>query len=84
MRRPILWGAAFLFLQSPVVMIQIGGAATGVFLLAVVVAVWYLRRRETDPRLHGGGLFRALLVVSSAAIVCLGVYTGLSVFGAFA
>ncbi len=81
---PIVWGAAFLFLQSPVLMIQIGGAATGIFLLAVVVAVWHLRRTETDPRLHGGGLFNALLVVSSVAIVLLGIYTGLSVFGAFA
>lgn len=74
---PIIWGAAYLFIQSPVLMIQIGGVMTGVFLLGTVVAVWYLRRNETDPRLHGGALFNALLVISSVAIAILGVYTGL-------
>lgn len=78
---PIIWGAAYLFVQAPVVMVQIGGVMTGVFLLAVVVAVWYLRRTEVDRRLYGGGLFNALLIVSSIAIVLLGVYTALSVFG---
>jgi hypothetical protein len=60
-------------------MVQIGGVMTGVFLLAVVVAVWYLRRTEIDPRLYGGGMFNAVLVVSSIAIGLLGVYTALSV-----
>lgn len=77
---PLVWGLAYLFVRSPVVMVQIGGVATGIFLLAVVVAVWHLRRTETDPRLYGGGLFNALLVVSSIAIVLLGIYTGLAAF----
>jgi hypothetical protein len=77
---PILWGGAYLFIQSPVIMVQIGGVMTGVFLLAAVVAVWYLRNTETDPRLHGSGLFNALLIVSSVAIALLGVYTAVSVF----
>ncbi|RKK06100.1 divalent metal cation transporter [Pseudoroseomonas wenyumeiae] len=75
---PLIWGTAYLFMRSPVLMVQIGGVATGIFLLAVVVAVWHLRRTETDPRLYGSGAFNALLVVSSIAIVLLGVYTGLS------
>ncbi|WP_442504165.1 Nramp family divalent metal transporter [Marinivivus vitaminiproducens] len=79
---PIVWGLAFLTIQSPVVMIQIGGIATGIFLLAVVVAVWHLRNKETDPALHGGGFFNAALVVSSIAIALLGVYSVLNVFGA--
>ncbi len=78
---PIIWGAAYLFIQSPVIMVQIGGVMTGVFLLAVVVAVWYLRGTEVDSRLHGGGLFNAALVISSVAIALLGVYTFLNVFG---
>lgn len=77
---PILWGGAYLFIQSPVIMVQIGGVMTGIFLLAAVVAVWYLRNTETDPRLHGSGLFNALLIVSSLAIALLGVYTAVSVF----
>lgn len=78
---PIVWGAAYLFIQSPVLMVQIGGVATGIFLLAAVAAVWYLRRTEIDPRLYGGTPFNAVLVVSSIAIVLLGVYSALSVLG---
>ncbi|MFP5068080.1 Nramp family divalent metal transporter [Pseudonocardia nantongensis] len=78
---PLIWAAAYLTIQSPVVMVQIGGVATGIFLFAAVVAVWWLRRHETDPRLHGGRTFTVLLVVSSVAIGLLGVYTMLDVFG---
>jgi len=78
---PILWGIAYLTIQSPVIMVQIGGVMTGVFLVAVVIAVWYLRQTETDPRLHGSQLFNTLLIISSVAIGLLGLYTLLSVFG---
>ncbi|QIN83917.1 divalent metal cation transporter [Rubrobacter tropicus] len=78
---PIIWGAAYLFIQSPVLMVQIGGVATGIFLLAAVAAVWYLRRTEIDPRLYGGTPFNTVLVISSIAIVLLGVYSALSVLG---
>jgi Mn2+/Fe2+ NRAMP family transporter len=78
---PIIWGAAYLTIQSPVLMVQIGGVMTGIFLLAAVVAVWYLRKTEIDPRMRGGSLFNAALVVSSIAIALLGVYTALSVLG---
>lgn len=78
---PIVWGGAYLFVQSPVLMIQIGGVATGIFLLAAVVATWYLRNTETDPAIRGGTVFNALLIVSSVAIVLLGVYTGANVLG---
>ena len=83
MALPIICGAAYLFIQSPVLMVQIGGVLTGIFLLAVVVAVWYLRNTEVDRRLYGGGLFNAVLVISSIAIALLGVYTVLSVTGIF-
>lgn len=54
---------------------------TGVFLLAVLVATWYLRRTETDPRLYGGPFATAMLVLSTLAIGLLGVYTALSTLG---
>jgi hypothetical protein len=78
---PIIWGIAYLFIQSPVIMVQIGGVATAVFLLAIVVAVWYLRNTEVDRRIRGGGLFNAALIISSIAIAALGVYTALNAFG---
>ena len=48
----------------------------GVFLLAGVVTVWYLRKAETDPRFCGSGL----LVMSGVATILLGVYTAVGVF----
>jgi len=54
---------------------------TGIFLLAVVAVVWYLRNTEADPRLYDSTPFNAILVISSIAIALLGVYTALSVFG---
>jgi hypothetical protein len=78
---PLLWAVCYLTIQSPVIMVQIGGVMTGVFLVAAVIAVWYLRRVETDPRLYGGRLFNVLLVVSSVAIGLLGVYSLLQAFG---
>lgn len=78
---PLIWGAAFLWFQSPVLMVQIGGVMTGIFLVAVVIAVWYLRKNETDARLHGTRWFTVWLLVSSVAIAAVGVYSILSVFG---
>jgi Mn2+/Fe2+ NRAMP family transporter len=78
---PLLWAVLYLTIQSPVIMVQIGGVMTGIFLVAVVIAVYYLRRTETDPRLHGGRGFAVALGVSSVAIGLLGVYTLLQVFG---
>jgi Mn2+/Fe2+ NRAMP family transporter len=78
---PLLWALCYLTIQAPVVMVQIGGVMTGVFLVAVVIAVYYLRRTETDPRLHGGRGFAVALAVSSVAIGLLGIYTLLKVFG---
>jgi hypothetical protein len=54
---------------------------TGIFLVAAVIAVWYLRKTETDRRVYGGPVFNTALVVSSIAIALLGIYTLLSVFG---
>lgn len=78
---PIVWGVVYLFVQSPVVMILIGGIFGGIFLLVTVIAIWYLRRTETPEPLRGGWMFRVALVVSSVAIGLLGVYSLLKVFG---
>src|SRR5919112_2251192 len=78
---PTIWAIAYLTIQSPVLMVQIGGVVTGIFLVAAVIAVWYLRKTETDPRVYGGPVFTTALVVSSVAIALLGIYTLLSVFG---
>jgi Mn2+/Fe2+ NRAMP family transporter len=78
---PTAWGAAYLYLTSPVFMIQTGGFVGGLFLIAVTVATWYLRKTEVDKDLRGGGGFVVALFVSSLLIAALGVYTAISVFG---
>jgi hypothetical protein len=80
---PIVWGGSSLVFQQPVLMIQIGGVMTGVFLLAVLVATWYLRRTETDRRVYGSATFNGLLIVSTVSIALLGIYTIVSVLGIF-
>ncbi|MDR7304020.1 Nramp family divalent metal transporter [Haloactinomyces albus] len=78
---PIFWGISYLLLESPVLMVQIGGIASAIFLVALVVAVWHLHNKEIDRRLHGGRAFNAALAISSAAVMLLGVYALLEVFG---
>jgi hypothetical protein len=80
---PIVWGLSSLLLQSPVLMVQIGGVMTGVFLVGVLAATWYLRATETDGRVRGGMPFNVLLIISTIAIGILAVYTVLSTLGIF-
>ncbi|MGH3341761.1 MAG: Nramp family divalent metal transporter [Carbonactinosporaceae bacterium] len=78
---PILWGAVYLYVSEPVLMVQIGGVVSGIVLLGVVVAAWYLRRTETDPRLYGSTLFNTFLIVSTVALGLVALYSALEVFG---
>ncbi|GAB7189910.1 Nramp family divalent metal transporter [Kineococcus sp. NUM-3379] len=78
---PLTWLATYLWIASPFVMILIGGVAGGVFLAAVAVAAWWLRRHEVDPALRGGRGSAVALAVSAAAIVALGVWSALSSTG---
>jgi hypothetical protein len=76
-----MWAVIYLTIQSPVIMVQIAGVMTGIFLVGVVWAVYYLRRTETDPRIQGGRAFAVCLAVSSVAIALLGIYSLLDVVG---
>ncbi|TCP47363.1 Mn2+/Fe2+ NRAMP family transporter [Tamaricihabitans halophyticus] len=78
---PPLWASFFLFVQSPVLMVQIGGIGSGIFLVAVVIGVWYLRGQEPDKRFRPNWLITGALVLSSIAIIALGSYSALEVFG---
>lgn len=77
---PIIWAASFLVVQSPVLMVQIGGVASGIFLVAVVIAVWQLRR-GVDRRFRASPFWTIALIFSSTAIAFLGTYSALKVFG---
>jgi Mn2+/Fe2+ NRAMP family transporter len=78
---PPVWMCFFLWVQSPVLMVQIGGIGGGIFLLAVVVAVWRLRYTGVPPRFRANPWLTAALVLSSAAILFLGVYAVLDTLG---
>ncbi|MGA6151895.1 Nramp family divalent metal transporter [Stenotrophomonas sp. NPDC087984] len=78
---PPLWAAFYLYLQEPVLMVQAGGIAGGIFLLAVVIAVWRLRATEVDPRFRRNPVLNGALVLSSTAIGALGIYSVLDVLG---
>ncbi|MGI5346954.1 Nramp family divalent metal transporter [Streptomyces sp. CA-250714] len=78
---PLVWTCFFLWVQSPVLMVQIGGIGGGVFLLAVVVAVWRLRYTGVPKRFRGNPWLTAALVLSSIAILGVGVYGILETVG---
>ncbi|WCI09619.1 hypothetical protein PJ267_08950 [Arthrobacter sp. OVS8] len=77
---PIIWAASFLVIKSPVIMVQIGGVASGVFLVAVVIAVWHLRQ-QVDRRFRASNFWTVALVFSSLSVLFIGVYSVLTVFG---
>ncbi|MCC3764473.1 Nramp family divalent metal transporter [Glycomyces sp. TRM65418] len=77
---PVIWAASFLIVQSPVLMVMIGGIASGLFLIAVVIAVWVLRR-QVDRRYRRSPVWTVMLTVSSVAIGLLGTYTVATIFG---
>ncbi|NMR29087.1 Nramp family divalent metal transporter [Crystallibacter degradans] len=77
---PIIWASTFLVIKSPVIMVVIGGMASAGFLVAVVIAVWVLRR-QVDRRYRPSPVWTVLLAVSSTAIALIGIYSALEVFG---
>ena len=78
---PLVWGAFYLFVQSPVAMIVIAGIGNAVFLMAIVVAVWYLNRTQTDDRVKDGSVFTFYLVISSIAVFAVGLLSLLDRLG---
>lgn len=78
---PIVWGAFYLFVQSPVLMIVIAGIGNAVYLMAIVVAVWYLNRTQTDDRVKDGKGFTFYLVISSIAVFAVGLLSLLDRLG---
>jgi Mn2+/Fe2+ NRAMP family transporter len=72
---PTLWAVMFIFVQSPLILLQIGAIATGVFLLAVLAATWRLRTMEVEPQFRANTWLTFALVLSSIGIVALALYT---------
>ncbi|MFT3876855.1 MAG: Nramp family divalent metal transporter [Propioniciclava sp.] len=77
---PVIWSATYLGLKSPVIMVMIGGIGGAIFLVAVVIATWVLRR-ELDARFRSNTFLTLMLVISSLAVGALAVFSLLDVFG---
>jgi manganese transport protein len=71
---PVLWTIAFLLVQLPVLMVTIGGIATFIMLVIVVIAGTYFRFGAGDQVLQPGRCYNLALVVSCIAIIFVAVY----------
>jgi len=77
---PVLWTIAFLVVKLPVLMVTIGGIATFVMLLIVVVAGLHFRFRKEYQVLSPGRIYNLLLVLSCVSIVMVGIYSLVRIF----
>lgn len=77
---PVLWTIAFLVIQLPVLMVTIGGIATFVMLLIVVVAGIHFRFGVKEKVLSPGRIYKAALVISCIAIAMVGIYGVMKLF----
>lgn len=71
---PIIWSALSLTIQSPAMMVIIGGSLTMVILLIVVMAALIMRYRWLPPDLRPGKIFDSALWLSCLAIVATGIF----------
>jgi manganese transport protein len=71
---PVLWTIAFLLIRLPVLMVTIGGIATFIMLIIVVIAGSWFRFGSGERLLVPGRFYNMALVVSCMAILLVGVY----------
>ncbi|MFT5471453.1 MAG: manganese transport protein [Verrucomicrobiales bacterium] len=76
---PALWAFAYLFVgfvfgNSPATMVFIGGVATSVILLIVVVAAMHFRYRRLPESLRPGRVYDVFLWLSATVIVGAAIY----------
>ena len=72
---PIVWGAFAYGMQAPLAMVLIAGVINAFWLMAIVIAVVYLHRTQTDPRLRDGPLFTLYFAISAVVVFGVGVMT---------
>lgn len=77
---PILWTLAFLVVKLPVLMVTIGGIATFLMLIIIVVAGLWFRFRGERTVVEPGRFYRIALLVSCSAILLVGIYGVVKLF----
>jgi manganese transport protein len=71
---PVLWTIAFLLIKLPVLMVTIGGIATFIMLLIIVIAGLFYRFRSADQMLSPGKFYNLALLISCLSIIFVGLY----------
>ncbi len=71
---PILWTIAFLVIKLPVLMVTIGGLATFVMLIIVVIAGAWFRFGPGEKVISPGKFYKVALILCCLAIIAVGVY----------
>lgn len=77
---PVLWTIAFLIIKLPVLMVTIGGIATFVLLIIVVIAGAWFRFGSGESIIPAGRLYRLALIISCLSIFMVGVYGVVKLF----
>lgn len=77
---PLVWGAFAYGMKAPLTMVLIAGVINAFWLMAIVIAVIYLHRTQTDPRLRDGALFTVYFMVSAVVVFGVGVMSLLDQF----
>jgi len=77
---PVLWTIAFLLIKLPVLMVTIGGIATFIMLLIVVIAGAWFRFGSDRQLVSPGRFYNLALVVSCLSIFLVGIYGILKLF----
>ncbi|GAB3177005.1 Nramp family divalent metal transporter [Telluribacter humicola] len=71
---PFAWCVFFLFFQSPVMMVILGGIATSVLLILIVWVAWVYRYRELPKALVPSRLYDVFFWISVASILVVSGY----------
>ena len=75
---PTIWVVLFLYIQSPVFMVTVGGFVIAILLLLVAFAAYHFRYRRLVPELKPSRIYDTFLWVSIAAILAVGLKAILS------
>ena len=77
---PVLWGSVYVFFQSPVWMVLIGGFVTSIILLVVLYAAIIFKKQRASSPIKTGMFYEVAFWSSSAMILFVGIWTVLSKF----
>jgi Mn2+/Fe2+ NRAMP family transporter len=77
---PVLWTIAFLVVKLPVLMVTIGGLATFIMLIIVVIAGAWFRFGPGEKVLPPGGFYKFALIICCLSILAVGVYGVVQLF----